>query len=80
MATLDQLAELVGGKSIGQSDLHVSGVSEIQNGKQGTISFLANLKYKKYLESILAKGSEDASYRARKTVTKVYRKVGFIPK
>ena len=54
MATLDQLAELVEGKSIGQSDLHVSGVSEIQNGKQGTISFIANPMYKKYLESTKA--------------------------
>ena len=54
MSTLDQLAELVGGKSIGQSDLIISGVSEIQYGKPGTISFLANLKYKKYLESTKA--------------------------
>ena len=54
MSTLDQLAELVGGKSIGQSDLIISGVSEIQYGKPGTISFLANLKYKKYLESTRA--------------------------
>jgi len=35
---------------------------------------------KEYLESILAKGAENAYYRARKTMSKVYRKVGFIPK
>ena len=35
---------------------------------------------KAYLESILAKGAENAYYRARKTISKVYRKVGFIPK
>ena len=35
---------------------------------------------KKYLESILAKGAENAYYRARKTMSKVHRKVGFIPK
>ena len=52
MPSLDQLAELVGGKPIGQSDLIISGVSELQNGKQGTISFLANPKYKKYISSI----------------------------
>ena len=37
-------------------------------------------KDKAYLESILARGAESAHYRARKTLTKVYRKVGFIPK
>ena len=54
MPSLDQLAELVGGKPIGQSDLIISGVSELPNGKQGTISFLANPKYKKYLDSTKA--------------------------
>lgn len=54
MSTLEQLAELVGGKPIGQSDLDISGVSEIQDGKPGTISFLANPKYKQYLESTMA--------------------------
>ena len=37
-------------------------------------------KDKTYLESVLAKGAESAHYRARKTLSKVYRKVGFIPK
>ena len=36
------------------------------------------IKDKKYLESILKKGSEEACFRARKTLAKVYRKVGFI--
>ena len=36
-------------------------------------------KDKTYLESVLTKGTESAYYRARKTLTKVYRKVGFIP-
>ena len=54
MPSLDQLAELVGGEPIGQSDLIISGVSELQNGKQGTISFFANSKYIKYLDSTKA--------------------------
>ena len=37
-------------------------------------------KDKAYLESVFARGAENAHYRARKTLTKVYRKVGFIPK
>ena len=35
---------------------------------------------KKYLESILDSGANNAYHRARKTLTKVYRKVGFLPK
>jgi len=38
------------------------------------------IKDKKYLESILARGADDAYLIARKTMSKVYRKVGFIPK
>ncbi len=37
------------------------------------------IRDKAYLASILSKGSENAYYRARKTLSKVYRKVGFIP-
>ena len=33
-----------------------------------------------YLESVLFKGAESAHYRTRRTLSKVYRKVGFIPK
>ena len=33
---------------------------------------------KAYLESVLSRGAENAYYRARKTLTKVYRKVGFV--
>ena len=36
-------------------------------------------KDKTYLESVLSEGAESAYYRARKTLSKVYRKVGFIP-
>ena len=35
-------------------------------------------KDKAYLESVLEKGAENAFYRGRKTLSKVYRKVGFI--
>ena len=35
---------------------------------------------KKYLEDVLKNGADEAYYRARKTLTKVYRKVGFISK
>ena len=35
---------------------------------------------KKHLEGILAQGAAKASYRAQKTISKVYKKVGLIPK
>ena len=37
------------------------------------------IRDKIYLEAVLTEGSENAHYRARKTLSKVYRKVGFIP-
>ena len=33
---------------------------------------------KGYLEEVLATGAQDAYTRARKTVSKVYRKIGFV--
>lgn len=54
MTTLNQLADLIGGKAIGQSDLAISGVSELHDGKPGTISFLGNPKYRKFLNSTKA--------------------------
>ncbi|NQU67315.1 MAG: tryptophan--tRNA ligase [Candidatus Marinimicrobia bacterium] len=35
---------------------------------------------KKYLSDILSNGAENASYRARKTISKVYRKIGLVPR
>lgn len=37
------------------------------------------IKDKKYLNGILKNGAEQASYIARKTMSKVYRKVGLVP-
>ena len=36
------------------------------------------LKNKDYLESVYREGANKASYMARKTLDKVYRKVGFV--
>ena len=47
--TLREIAVHVGGKVIGDSELTVSGVSEIQSSSPGTITFLGNPKYKKFL-------------------------------
>ena len=51
MTTLSELSDLVKGKIIGDPTMVISGVSEIQNGRESTITFLSNSKYKKYLPS-----------------------------
>lgn len=47
--TLREIAAYVDGKVIGEPDINVSGVSEIQNSLPGTITFLGNHKYKRFL-------------------------------
>ena len=38
------------------------------------------MKDKDALDEILAQGADKARYMARKTLSKVYRKVGFLPR
>lgn len=47
--TLGELADMVGGVVIGDKREIISGISKIQDGQTGTISFLSNLKYTKYI-------------------------------
>jgi UDP-3-O-[3-hydroxymyristoyl] glucosamine N-acyltransferase len=47
--TLREIALHVGGKVFGDPKILISGVSEIQSSVQGTITFLGNPKYRKYL-------------------------------
>ncbi len=46
-----ELAQLLQGKIIGASEVKVSAPSRIEEGKPGTISFLANPKYEPYIYS-----------------------------
>ena len=48
--TLGELAKHVDGEVVGESDTTISGVSEIQNASPGTITFLGNPLYSKYLK------------------------------
>ncbi|MBU1368951.1 MAG: UDP-3-O-(3-hydroxymyristoyl)glucosamine N-acyltransferase [Bacteroidetes bacterium] len=47
--TASQIADLLGGTVEGNPELTVSNVSKIEEGKPGTLSFLANPKYTAYL-------------------------------
>ncbi|MCK5145772.1 UDP-3-O-(3-hydroxymyristoyl)glucosamine N-acyltransferase [bacterium] len=51
MFTLQSIAELVDGELVGPPDMIINGVSKIEEGKEGSISFLANTKYVKHLEN-----------------------------
>ena len=52
--TLKKIALSIDGDISGDPSLEITGVSEIQNGFSGTISFLGNLAYRKYMESTKA--------------------------
>ncbi len=43
--TLKELAELLGGKVVGDGDVEISGVASIDEANPGTITFIANPKY-----------------------------------
>lgn len=47
---LQQIAELVGGELIGESDVRITGVAGIKEAKEGDITFLSNPRYQAYLE------------------------------
>ena len=49
--TLGQIASEIGGKVIGNPSHLIKGVSQIQDASPGTITFLSNPSYKKYLET-----------------------------
>ncbi len=43
------IAELLNGTVIGDENISVNNVSKIEDGKPGTLAFLSNLKYEKYI-------------------------------
>ena len=49
MPKLGELAELVSGELAGNLNIEIDAVSEIQKGRAGTITFLGNPKYRKYI-------------------------------
>ncbi len=48
MISLRAIADLTGGQIVGNPDLEINGVCEIQNGVSGSITFLSNPKYNSY--------------------------------
>ena len=54
MPTLKELADFLQGTVVGNPKLNIRGVSTIKDGKPGTITFIVNQKYFKYIESTQA--------------------------
>ncbi len=52
--TLQEIADYLDGQLIGNPQIIIHGVSEIQKSIPDTITFLGNMKYKKYLNNTLA--------------------------
>ena len=51
---LKDIALFIDGDISGDPNLEITGVSEIQNGKSGTITFLGNQAYKKHMDNTKA--------------------------
>ena len=47
--TAKQIAEFLGGEVVGNINAEVNTISKIEEGKKGSLSFLANIKYESYL-------------------------------
>ncbi|MEM6829145.1 MAG: UDP-3-O-(3-hydroxymyristoyl)glucosamine N-acyltransferase [Bacteroidota bacterium] len=47
--TLEQIASILKGRIIGDQTLKINTISSIEDGKEGSISFLSNPKYEQYL-------------------------------
>lgn len=47
--TASQIAAFLGGEVVGNKDVKINNVSKIEDGKPGTLTFLANQKYSDYL-------------------------------
>ena len=48
--TAKQIADFLKGKVEGDENARISSVSKIEEGKPGTLAFLANPKYQKYYQ------------------------------
>ncbi|MBN2165377.1 MAG: UDP-3-O-(3-hydroxymyristoyl)glucosamine N-acyltransferase [Marinilabiliaceae bacterium] len=74
--TAAQIAELIQGVVVGNPEEKINNVSKIEEGKPGTISFLANPKYERYLYStassvVIVNNSFEPSQKISSTLIKV---------
>ena len=68
-----QIAEILGGEIVGNADETVGGLSKIEEGKKGTLSFLGNPKYEEFIYSteasiVIVNDDFDAAYQEIRAV------------
>ena len=51
MTTLGEIAKIVNGSIVGNKQVEINGVSTLDNSIAGTITFIYNGKYAKYLDT-----------------------------
>ncbi|MGE5356863.1 MAG: UDP-3-O-(3-hydroxymyristoyl)glucosamine N-acyltransferase [Deltaproteobacteria bacterium] len=51
MFTIKEISELIGGTVIGEPDIEITSVNNIENAGKGSISFIASEEYLRYLEN-----------------------------
>ena len=54
MISLDKISEVINGEVLGDRSFNVSDICDIEKGKNNCITYLANNKYKKYLNTNIA--------------------------
>ena len=74
--TAKQIAEFLGGEVVGNINAEVTTISKIEEGKKGSLSFLANIKYENYLYTtqstiVLVNKSLDIQKKVDCTIIKV---------
>ncbi|MCD6116821.1 UDP-3-O-(3-hydroxymyristoyl)glucosamine N-acyltransferase [bacterium] len=70
---LDEIAGKIGGELSGDGSIEISGVAKIEEAGKGTITFLANTKYLRFLDSSGASAiiiGKDVDYKGEKPVIK----------
>lgn len=77
--SIDKCVEEFDGVGYGDFKLRV-GESVVEKLRPIREKYTDLLKNKDYLTAVTKEGAEKASYLARKTLSKVYRKIGFVPK
>ncbi len=69
--TLKEIAAAINGKVIGDEDMVITGVCSIKEARQGDITFLANPKYKAFIEKTRASAiitSKDTEFPPKTTI------------
>ena len=68
--TIQDIAEAVNGKVEGNASIVIHGPSKIEEGEEGTISFLGNMKYERYIYSTEASAVlVDKNFQPKKKLT-----------